>query len=183
MAIGDESCEQIPGWQYSGANDNAAGVGVLLEIARLWHESGYRPKRTVVFAAWAAQEAGEVGSTLYVEHPAMPLENTVATIQLDGLAGGGGFYLVAQGQREDEGEMIFTMEIANQLLDGRLILPRESARSDQIPFQEAGVPSMLVGWRYASDDNWPDGIADEIEAMRVDIAGRLVTLTLMAMAR
>jgi hypothetical protein len=183
MAIGDESCERIPGWQYSGANDNAAGVGVLLEIARLWHESGYQPKRTVVFAAWAAQEAGEIGSRFYVEHPAMPLENTVATIQLDSLAGGGGFYLIAQGEREDEGEMIFTIEIANDLLDGRLILPQESARSDQIPFQEAGVPSMLVSWRDASEDNWPDGIANEVEAQRLDVAGRLVTLTLMGMAR
>jgi Zn-dependent M28 family amino/carboxypeptidase len=137
----------------------------------------------VVFAAWAAQEAGEIGSRFYVEHPAMPLENTVATIQLDSLAGGGGFYLIAQGEREDEGEMIFTIEIANDLLDGRLILPQESARSDQIPFQEAGVPSMLVSWRDASEDNWPDGIANEVEAQRLDVAGRLVTLTLMGMAR
>ncbi|MBN2501759.1 MAG: M28 family peptidase, partial [Anaerolineales bacterium] len=86
-------CQTVPGATYFGANDNASGVAVLLEIARLWHESGYQPKRSVLFAAWGAQELGQVGSAYYLEHPVVPLEETVFMVQMDAVGGGSGHYL------------------------------------------------------------------------------------------
>jgi hypothetical protein len=62
-------CTVTPGLRYPGENDNASGVGVLLEVARAWQEAGYQPAHSVLFAAWGAQEAGEVGSRYYIEHP------------------------------------------------------------------------------------------------------------------
>jgi hypothetical protein len=44
---------------YPGANDNASGVGVMLELARLLKNSPFQPKRTVIFVAWAGGERGE----------------------------------------------------------------------------------------------------------------------------
>jgi hypothetical protein len=44
------------GTLYPGANDNASGVATMLEIARLWQEQDFRPKRTVIFVAWAGAE-------------------------------------------------------------------------------------------------------------------------------
>ena len=49
---------------YNGANDNASGVAVMLEIARLWQAQGFRPDRSVLFAAWDVEEQGLVGSVL-----------------------------------------------------------------------------------------------------------------------
>ena len=46
------------GLPYSGANDDASGVAVLFEIARLWQETGYRPARSILFAAWGAAGTG-----------------------------------------------------------------------------------------------------------------------------
>ena len=76
---------------YAGANDDASGVAVLLEIARMWQDLGYAPDRTVLFAAWDGEEQGLLGSIYYVEHPALPLEQTVSMVQLDmvGLASEG----------------------------------------------------------------------------------------------
>ncbi|MGD8626404.1 MAG: M20/M25/M40 family metallo-hydrolase, partial [Anaerolineae bacterium] len=91
------TCETVAGRRFAGANDDASGVGVLLEMARLWSETGYRPKRSILFAAWGAQELGELGSSYYVEHPAFPLAQTSAMLQLDAVGGGGGYYLEAQG--------------------------------------------------------------------------------------
>ncbi|HSR32579.1 MAG TPA: M28 family peptidase, partial [Anaerolineae bacterium] len=88
---------------YPGANDDASGVAVLLEIARLWQAAGYRPGRSVLFAAWGAQELGELGSRYYVEHPLLPLGDTVAMLQLDTVGGGEGYYLEAQGGGAREG--------------------------------------------------------------------------------
>ena len=177
------NCERVEGRRYTGANDDASGVGVLLEIARLWHETGYRPQRSVLFAAWGAQEPGQIGSSYYVEHPVFPLEETVAMLQLDAVGGGSGYFLEAQGTREREGLLRFSMMAAENWIDGRLILSSRVAESDQAPFREAGVSALLLTWRGASKDNWPVEFADEVEPYRLSVTGRMVTLALMTIAR
>jgi acetylornithine deacetylase/succinyl-diaminopimelate desuccinylase-like protein len=100
----DEStCERAPGLPYTGLIDNASGVAAMLEIARLWQEIDYRPRRPVLFAAWAGQEAHEAGSTYYLENPVIPLEQTVGAIQLDGVGGGAAFRFEGQGNWETDG--------------------------------------------------------------------------------
>jgi Zn-dependent M28 family amino/carboxypeptidase len=68
---------------YNGANDNAAGVAAMLEIARLWQVQGFRPARSVLFAAWDDHEQGLHGSRYYAQHPSFPLVQTVAVLNLD----------------------------------------------------------------------------------------------------
>jgi hypothetical protein len=177
------ACVRLPGKRYPGANDDASGVGVLLEIARLWQATGYRPRRSLLFAAWGAQELGEVGSTYYVAHPVFPLEQTVAVLQLDAVGGGEGYFLEAQGTREREGLLLFSMTAAADWVDGRLTLRGPSGRSDHVPFRDAGLPALLLTWRGASEDNWPAEIADEVEPYRLGVTGRMVTLALMSLAR
>jgi peptide/nickel transport system permease protein len=46
----------LDGTLYPGANSNASGVAAMLEIARLWQEQGFQPRRSVLFAAWAGGE-------------------------------------------------------------------------------------------------------------------------------
>ena len=183
----------------------------MLEMARLWHETGYRPKRSVLFVAWGAQELGMVGSRYYIEHALFPLEETVAMVQLDAVGGGSGHYMEVQGFREQEGLLMFNMQVAEDLVDGRLKLAmpaeldqpveEESVRelylspfeglgsmllntqpSDQAVFHQLGIPAVLVTWRGANEDNWPDEIAEEVEPYRLDVTGRMVTLVLMTVA-
>jgi hypothetical protein len=176
--VGDD-----PGsFRYAGANDDASGVGVLLEIARLWQESGYRPAHSVLFCAWGAQELGELGSRYYVEHPLLPLDQTMAVIQLDAVGGGRGYFVEAQGDPEKEGLLRFTMQVAEEWVDGRLTLTRPTGRSDHTPFREAGIPGLLVTWREASDENLPVEFADPVEPYRLGATGQMVALALMALA-
>ena len=204
--VGDD-----PDRRYPGANDDASGIAVLLEIARLWQESGYRPARSVLFAAWGAQEMGMLGSQYYVEHPALSLEETVAVLQLDAVGGGGGHYMEAQGLRGREGLWLFNMEVAEDLVDGRLKIsvPRDpdkadaaagavlfispfeglgnvllsSRVSDHVTFHRLGIPALLVTWRGASEDNWPEELAYEVEPYRLGVTGRMATLATMSIAR
>jgi len=44
----------MQGTLYPGANDNASGVAMMLELIRAWNEMGYQPKKTFVFVAYAA---------------------------------------------------------------------------------------------------------------------------------
>jgi hypothetical protein len=168
--------------RYTGANDNASGISVLLQIAHLWQQSGYRPKRSVLFAAWGAQEPGEVGSRFYVEHPLLPLNQTVAVVQLDSVGGGRGYFLEAQGDPNREGLVRFTIEASEQWVDGRLTLTRPTGQSDHTPFRDVGIPGLLVTWRESSDENLPEELADPVIPYRLGVTGRMIVLTLMALA-
>jgi uncharacterized protein len=181
--VGDDPGPASPERRYSGANDNASGVAVLLEMARLWQERGYRPARSIILAAWGAQELGQLGSAYYVNHPARPLARTMAMINLDALAGGEGYYLEAQGEWENDGLLLFGMMTAERWVDGRLSIKDHQGNNDHVPFQEAGIPTLLITWREASEANWPAPIANPVESYRLGVAGRMVTLAVMGLAR
>jgi aminopeptidase YwaD len=68
---------------FNGADDNASGTAVVMEVARTMKLSQVKPKRTVIFALWAAEEEGLLGSKYYTENPLYPLDKTVAYINLD----------------------------------------------------------------------------------------------------
>ena len=68
---------------HYGADDNASGTAGVLELARLFSTQTPKPKRTIVFMAFGGEEEGLLGSNYYVNHPLLPLANTVAMINMD----------------------------------------------------------------------------------------------------
>ncbi len=195
--VGDD-----PERRYSGANDNASGVAAILEIAQLWQETGYRPQRSILFVAWGAQELGEMGSRYYVGNPIYPLGDVTAMIQLDSIANGEAYHLDAQGSRENEGQLLYSIEHAKDLLGGRLQLSFPEARgeqpfspdvlfdrdrisinSDHDPFRETGIQAMRIAWREADETNLDDELAFEIDPARFAAAGKMSVLTIMLNAR
>jgi hypothetical protein len=57
------------GQVYNGADDNASGTAVAMEVARVLSEGSHRPRRTIVFAAWCGEEMGLIGSNYFVANP------------------------------------------------------------------------------------------------------------------
>ncbi|MCP4453734.1 MAG: M20/M25/M40 family metallo-hydrolase, partial [Planctomycetes bacterium] len=53
----------------NGADDNASGTAVTMEVARVLAEAKYKPKRTIIFCCWCAEELGLIGSRHYVANP------------------------------------------------------------------------------------------------------------------
>ncbi len=74
---------QLTGQIHHGADDNASGTAAMLEIARAAASHRSEFPRTVVFVAFAGEELGLLGSTHYAESPALPLDRTVAMVNLD----------------------------------------------------------------------------------------------------
>ena len=70
---------------YNGALDDAAFVATLIHVAQQLNESGRRFKRSVLFAAFTAEERGMLGSGSFVAHPTVPKAQLVANINLDTL--------------------------------------------------------------------------------------------------
>ena len=71
---------------FTGADDDASGVAGLLEIAEAYSlaaRQGHRPRRSILLAAWNAEEQGLLGAWAYTEQPLAPLGDTVAVINMD----------------------------------------------------------------------------------------------------
>jgi microsomal dipeptidase-like Zn-dependent dipeptidase len=73
-----------------GADDNASGTAVALELARILRLNEAGLKRTVVFFLWAGEEQGYQGARHYMKNPLYPLEKTVAYINMDMVGQGSG---------------------------------------------------------------------------------------------
>ena len=70
---------------FNGAIDNASGVASLIELAGAFSKLNPPPKRSVLFMATTAEEAGLLGAKFYAEHPLYPLAKTLADINIDGV--------------------------------------------------------------------------------------------------
>jgi len=68
---------------YNGADDNTSGCAALLEMAEAFIAENNKPKRSIGFLWVSAEEIGLFGSQYYSENPIIPLEKTVAAINLD----------------------------------------------------------------------------------------------------
>jgi aminopeptidase YwaD len=127
---------------FPGANDNASGVAMLLDFARMYRF--HPPKYTIIFIAFAAEEAGLVGSKYYVDHPIVPLEKTSFVLNLDLMGTGKKGIAVVNGT-------VFPDEMAILIQKehfGRYNLPMlqrgKAANSDHYWFSEKGVHSFFI---------------------------------------
>jgi len=122
---------------YNAANDNASGVAVLLEIARMWQAQGVRPSRTVVFAAWDGEEQIVRGSSYYVSDPIFPLEKTAAYFNLDAVGVGEVVSIYGDNPMTDRLK-------AYAVLQGINYHPEPGQLSDDIPFNGQGIPTAGI---------------------------------------
>jgi hypothetical protein len=173
--VGDDPSN---GLRFSGENDDASGISGLLEIARIWQQVGYHPKRSVLFAAWGAQELGQAGSSYFVENPAYPLENIIGVIQMDGIAGGDGFNPGVQGEWQNDGQLLFRLRTEDKWTITSQITP-----SDHFSFHDHSIPTLLVSWRLANEDNLPDDFADQVSPEKIEICVKMVILMLMGVSQ
>ncbi len=79
--------------------------------------------------------------------------------------------------------MIFTIRIAEDAVDGRLARTNDETQGDHVPLREAGVPTLPLAWRGASEYNMPLGYDDQVDPYRLGVTGRMVALSLMTLAR
>ena len=161
---------------YPGADDNASGTATVLGLAQSLAAS--RPPRTLVFALFAGEEIGLVGSEYQVRHPSVvPVDRMVAMVNFDmvgrlegrhptvgGVDTGGGFRALMEGAAQEAG----------LAADPR---PAGTGPSDHSRFNAAGVPVLFFHTGVHADYHRPSDTADKIDAAgmaRIAELGRLV---------
>ncbi len=127
---------------FRGANDNASGVALMLDLAA---QIARKPMRySVVFIAFAGEEAGLLGSGHFVKNPMIPLNKIRFLVNLD-LQGTGddGIMVVNATEYPKEWKMLDDMNKANGWL--KQVGQRGKARnSDHYYFTELGVPAFFI---------------------------------------
>ena len=83
---------------FPGANDNASGIAMLLDLARYFAKPENKPRYSIGFIAFAGEEAGLVGSKYYTDHPIVPLTNISFLMNMDLMANGQDGMMVVNGK-------------------------------------------------------------------------------------
>lgn len=135
---------------YPGANDNASGVAMVMNLAKYFKAQKKKPHYTLVFALFSAEEAGLLGSTHYVEHPLFPLEQTKMVLNFDMVATGEkGIYVINGKSVPGEMEKINAINKEKNYVF-KMYPTGESSSSDHAPFHDKGVKAVFF---YTHSDN------------------------------
>jgi Zn-dependent M28 family amino/carboxypeptidase len=130
-----------------GALDSASGIAGIVELARVF-KAGPAPERSLVFAAWTAEERGLLGAEYYANNPLFPMDKAVANLTLDTLQPNGlarDVVLIGKGQSELEDRLA-----AAAARQGRTVTPDARPerglfyRADHFAFARRGVPVLLL---------------------------------------
>ena len=127
---------------YNGADDNASGTTAILELAEAFGKSDAKPKDTIVFIAFNAEELGLLGSKHYVSDPLLPLDDCKLMINLDMVGRLRGTTVTAQGGNLSRSVTQLVDKLDdNYPFDVNITVPGN--RSDHAPFNWNGVPVLF----------------------------------------
>ncbi|MFM8551866.1 MAG: M28 family peptidase [Nitrospiraceae bacterium] len=126
---------------FPGADDNASGTAVMLEVARAFTASRLTSNRTILFVSFSGEEQGLFGSRLYMNRPALPLNRTVAMLNVDHAGIGNGRLTVGlTGLSKEAATEAGQRAGLAELLDLYGFFPG----GDHVPFKEAGVRTATI---------------------------------------
>lgn len=135
---------------YNGALDNAIGVSVLLELAKIFSSLETNPKRSILFIATTGEEKGLLGSSYYTDNPIVPLYKTIANVNIDGISMFRDFEsIVGIGAELSTLDSWISSTAEKFKLTLQSIPPQFKSfdafnKSDQLAFALAGIPSILL---------------------------------------
>jgi acetylornithine deacetylase/succinyl-diaminopimelate desuccinylase-like protein len=164
------------GFRIPGAADNAAGVAVVLELARVVQQNSIRPRRSIIFAAFDGEEVQAQGSLAYAQrlraHQSKPL-----IINLDGAARFNEAVWVEASAGADP--LIAALDMAGQWLEIPLVLG--AVASDNRRYAAAGFPSVGVALG-GTGGHTPADTFELVDPSTMALAARLLLATIWQIA-
>ncbi|MDX1618322.1 MAG: M28 family peptidase [Balneolaceae bacterium] len=140
---------------YNGADDDGSGTVALLNIAKALAQAradGYAPRRSILFLHVTAEEVGLLGSRYYSDHPIIPMEKTVANINIDMIGR-------IDAKHEKEGITDYAYIIGSEIISSELdsLLKVANANSGQIELDKSYNDLEDPNQFYRRSDHWNFG--------------------------
>lgn len=146
---------------FPGANDNASGTAMLLSMAKYFKENPV--DYTVVFIAFAGEEAGLVGSKYFTDHPLIKLSKIRFLVNLDIMGSGEeGITVVNATLFKDEFKLLQEINNEKSLL-AQVKERGPAANSDHYWFTQKGVPAIFI-YTMGPNKNYHD-VFDKYEEL------------------
>ncbi|HVU89501.1 MAG TPA: M20/M25/M40 family metallo-hydrolase [Pirellulales bacterium] len=161
------------GYIHNGADDNASGSATLLEVAEACAKLDPKPKRTIVFALWDAEETGLNGSKFWLSRPTVPLADVKLMINMDMVGRLRSNNLTVYGTRTARGlRKLTSMPNRDETLaiDFSWEIKNDS---DHHPFYMRGIPILMLHTGLHGDYHRP---SDDVEKLNIDGMHRIARL-------
>jgi hypothetical protein len=178
---------------FNGANDDASGTVAMIEAAEALSSLAVKPRRSILFIALYGEELGMVGSKYYGAHPVVPIDKTVAMINLEQVgrtddkegpqvrrASLTGFdYSSVGAALQAAGK-----EVGVTLVKHPVASDAYFSRSDNQSLADQGVPAHTLSVAYdfpdyhGKDDHW-----EKIDYANMALIGKMITLATYRMAQ
>jgi peptide/nickel transport system permease protein len=170
---------------YAAANHSASGVGVLLEIARLWQEQDLDARRSVMFVAWGGGQLNDPGASRFLSHdpnfrhlPATTLNKPATLFQLDGLGAGDDVLYIDPRSNKRLVELLSEAAAESGI---PVVSDQDDAlRGDRLAPRR--IASIYVTWSGENVAPDQDGI-ERIEPERLQAVGEVLALALTRVVR
>lgn len=168
---------------YNGADDNASGSAGVLAVAEAFANLGVKPRRTIVFALFAGEELGLIGSSYLVKNPPFPLSNTIAMLNMDMISRGGPDSLSVEGSGRSP-QLRAIIEACNKPNGLRLAANNDDGfgGSDHQPFLDKGIPAVHFFTGLHDDYHKVSDNPDKIDAAKAAKVAQLVFKTAFELA-
>lgn len=186
---------------YWGADDDASGCTALLGVAKALQANAVKPKRSILFMAFAGEESGLVGSRYLVDHPMFPIDKMICELQMDMVGRNSDGIQNGDRNRVDKAEEnVDTMRLVgskristelhelildlNQYVNFRFKYDSEDVytRSDHYAFAAKGIPAAFLFCGFHPDYHQPTDTPDKINYEKVTNAAKLFYLTVLQSA-
>jgi Iap family predicted aminopeptidase len=177
----------LDSWDFSAAaQDNAAGVAMVLAAARAIAAREARPRRSIRFALWGGEEQGQLGSSAYVRAHQSELDRAIATLNSD--AGTGRIIGWTTPGRADVMSAVRQLmlevlrDLGSESFDRSL---QYAFQSDGAPFILAGVPTLDLNAddsKYEGIHHTPTDTIEQVDARNLAVGAATVAATAFAVA-
>jgi aminopeptidase YwaD len=145
---------------FPGANDNASGTAMVLDLARYYAQPEHKPRYSMVFTAVSGEETGLLGSTYLARHPLFPLKAVRFLVNLDMMGTGSEGITMVNGTVFPKAYNLMVKINA----DNEYILTvknrGESCNSDHCPFYQKGVPAVFL-YAMGKEDTEYHNVSDK----------------------
>jgi len=178
----DVRAEEI-GKIYNGADDNASGVAILIELAKLLTDEP-APERSIIFVAFSGEEAGLLGSRYYAEHPTpVLLDGVIGVVNMDtiGRLEGRDISVFGAGSATEWPHIFRGIGFSAGI--GSQSIMTDFASSDHQSFIDKGVPAVQISSGANLDYHRPTDTIDKIDGPGMVKAAIFVKETVVYLAQ